>query len=281
MTKKVYFASTPWATAAEQLANFIHQTPNNSGIWDNIEAVNNQKQADYVIVMDEATEAVDTNKVIFFGREPKHVVGAYKEWNKPCVGKYHHEYGNSWLAMTWWTKLPFNQLVELQPEKTKSLSIIDSGKRFTEFHNYRLDLIRAIMKANKENVDVFGGIVNNQLPHRDKTKGLETYRYNLAIENGRTDFYFSEKLCDPLLFLTMPIYCGCKNIQKFFPSNSYVLIDPSKSHDYNAKMIKEVVASNVREENIESLKEARHLVLYKYNIWNTISLAVNNGAILP
>ena len=278
--KKIYFAATPWASASEQLQNFIHQTPNNQGIWENIEATSNQKQADYVVVMDQASEPVDPRKVLFFGREPKHVVGAYKEWHGICAGNYHHEAGNSWLAMTWWTKKPFNELMQLNPEKTKNFSIIDSGKRVTQFHSYRLDLIREILKALRNDVDCFGGIVNNQLPHRDKTKGLEAYRYNLAVENGRTDFYFSEKLCDPLLFLTMPIYCGCKNIHKFFPSNSYVLVDDQKSHEYNAQHIKEVIGSNIREENIETIKEARDLVLYKYNIWNTVSLAVNKGMIL-
>lgn len=277
---KIYFASTPWASASEQLDNFIHQTPNNSGIWENIQAVTNQKQADYVIVMDETRESVNPNKVIFFGREPKHVVGAYREWQGPCFANYHHEQGNSWLAMTWWTKIPFDTLVNLNPEKSKNFSIIDSGKRLTEFHSYRLDLIRTIMKTLKSGVDCYGGIVNNQLPFRDKTRGLDQYRYNLAAENGRTDFYFSEKFCDPLLFLTMPIYCGCKNIHKFFPSKSYVLIDEQKSYQYNADFIKETVLSDIREQNIEAIKEARHLVLYKYNIWSTISLAVNKGVIL-
>ena len=278
--KTIYFASTPWASANEQLANFIHQTPNCNGIWNNIQATANKKEADYVIVMDQTMENVDARKVIFFGREPKHVVGAYKEWHGICSGNYHHEAGNSWLAMTWWTKKTFDELIQLNPEKTKNLSVIDSGKRVTEFHGYRLDLIREIIKRLRNDVDCYGGIVNNQLPHRDKTKGLEAYRYNLAVENGRTDFYFSEKLCDPLLFLAMPIYCGCRKIDRFFPSKSYVLIDEQKSHEYNARYIKEVIGSNIREENIEAIKEARDLVLYKYNIWNTISLAVNKGAII-
>lgn len=278
--KKVYFAATPWASSSEQLANFIHQTPNNTGIWSNIQAVSNQKEADFVIVMDRSMEPVDLKKVIFFGREPKHVHGAYSEWHMPCFGNYHHEMGNSWLAMTWWTKVPFNELINLSPVKEKLISVIDSGKRVTTYHSYRLDLIKSLMKKLKNDLDCYGNIVNNPLPSRDKTKGLEKYRYNLAIENGRTDLYFSEKFCDPLLFLTMPIYSGCKKIDKFFPKDSYVLIDDEKPNDYNVEKIKEVIGSDIREQNIEAIKEARHLVLYKYNIWSTIDLAVNTGRIL-
>jgi len=45
-------------------------------------------------------------------------------------------------------------------------------------------------------------------------------------------------------------------------------------------MIFDYSKSKYREENIELLKEARDLTLNKYNIWNTISLAVNNKKII-
>ena len=276
--KKVYFASTPWSDSKTLVENFIHQTPDNKGIWGNIVYTLNKDEADFIIVMDEATESVDESKVIFFGREP-HYVGL-KSWDRNSYGNYHHEKGNSWLAMTWWTKLPFNTLLELNPEKTHNLSVIDSGKRYTPYHNFRVDLISEFLKKYPDEIDGYGNICNNTLPYRDKTNGLSKYRYNLVLENGKTDFYFSEKFCDPLLFLTMPIYKGCNQIDKFFPKGSYIEFDDSKGVEYAIDKIREYSKSNYREENIELLKEARDLTLKKYNIWSTISFAVNDKKIL-
>ena len=37
------------------------------------------------------------------------------------------------------------------------------------------------------------------LPERDKQEGLLEYKYYLAIENGKTDHYFSEEILNALL----------------------------------------------------------------------------------
>lgn len=45
---------------------FKHQTPNNDGVWNDIVAVTNKDEADYIIVQDNTSEAVNFDKVIFF-----------------------------------------------------------------------------------------------------------------------------------------------------------------------------------------------------------------------
>lgn len=277
--KKIYFASY-FKPANEMKKLFSIQTPSGTSCWKNIIAVNTQEESDYVIVQDKTNDDLDEKKVIFFGREPKHVQGGFRDWSdRGAYARYHHEYGNSWLPQTWWINIPYDELLTLNLNKSKGLSIIDSGKRLTSYHNFRVDLINNITSKYK-NVDLYGKINQNLLPERDKKDGLLDYKYNLAIENGITDFYFSEKICDPILCLTMPIYSGCKSIDKFFPKGSYYKIDESKSLDYISSEINDVINSNYREENIEQLKEARDLVLNKYNIWNTIYLSINNNKVL-
>ena len=136
--------------------------------------------------------------------------------NTPAFQAYKS--ANQAISGSTWTKIQFNDLVNMEPIKNKDLSAIDSGKRHTPYHKFRADLITSFLKKHPKEIDGYGHICNNVLPYRDKTKGLMDYRYNLVLENGKTDFYFSEKFCDPLLFLTMPIYKGCKKIDKFFPT---------------------------------------------------------------
>lgn len=278
--KKIYFASAPWAGPSQLIENVISQTPNKSGVWGTTTYTLNKNEADFILVQDATYEDVDETKVIFTGREPKHVVGAYREWTKKSFGNFHHEKGNSWLPQNWWIKKSFEELQSINPIKEKNLSIIDTGKRLTNYHNFRVELINKLSEKFGNKLDLYGNISGRVLTHRDKTIGLEKYRYNLAIENGRTDFYFSEKFCDPILLLTCPIYSGCKKIDKFFPKGSYIEIDDTKSLDYNSDRIIEISESNYREENIENIKEARHLILNKYNIWNTLDLIVNTGKVI-
>jgi hypothetical protein len=80
--------------------------------------------------------------------------------------------------------------------------------------------------------------------------------------------------------LTLPIYSGCKQIEKFLPKGSYISFDDSKGVEYAAEQIIEISKSNFREDNIENLKEARELMMKKYNIWPTIHKAINEGKLL-
>ena len=279
--KKIYFANTSWGNSQSLVNNIIEQTPNRSGVWEDITYTLNKSEADFIIVQDGTPEQVDESKVISFGREPKHVTVAYYEWKGNSYGNYHHEFGNSWLPSTWWIKHPFNELFDLNPIKTKKLSAIDSGRVITQYHRFRKELVTKLMNNYSQDVDVYGHIrPGHALPPRDKKIGLIDYKYNLVIENGKTDLYFSEKFVDPILLLTMPIYSGCKQIDKFFPKGSYIEFDDSKGVDYAIQQILEISNSNYREENIANLKEARELILKKYNICPTIKKAIDDKKLL-
>ena len=89
--KKIYFANTTWNESPQLIENFIHQTPENLGVWGNITYTLNKDESDYIIVMDETTESVDPKKVIFFGREP-HYIGLRKwtqESSPPALRQRH------------------------------------------------------------------------------------------------------------------------------------------------------------------------------------------------
>ena len=143
-------------------------------------------------------------------------------------------------------------------------------------------IINKMIIEYPHDIDVYGKITINQphhpsiqtvLPHKDKRLGLLDYRYSLVIENGSTDYYFSEKISDSLMCWTMPIYYGCKQIHTFLPEGSYINIDINSTN--LTKTIKDIIDSNYAEKNIENLKKARTLIMNKYNIWPTIEKAIN------
>ena len=284
---KIYF---PNAWGENNVLNmFIHQSPNNKGVWGDIEAVTNKNEADYIVVQDNTSENVDYSKVIFFGREPSYIQGINPKWVKnKCFRFFHHSKNNSWMPQTWWLGVDYSTLLKMENfKKTKNLSMIESGKRMASGHIKRNNILREIIKKYPNDIDVYGKICRNRknikpyktiLPHRKKEKGLLEYRYNLAIENGSTDYYFSEKIVDPLLCWTMPIYWGCKKIDKFLPKESYILLDMNKKGV--AEEIIKISKSDIREKNIDYIKEAREVILNKYNLWPSIERSIKNEKML-
>jgi hypothetical protein len=281
---KIYFAPAWGFTCNDFSEIFGRQTPNNSGKWGDIEVTCDKDEADYIIVQDTTSEQVDRSKVIFFGREPRYI--SYHYWDN-CFKSFHHENDTSWLPQTWWVSTPYNELKGSKPNKTKNLSVIDSGKRMVAGHNIRLKVINELIQRYPNDVDVYGKITigrqNRQpfkyvLPPRSKENGLLDYKYTLVCENGRTNNYFSEKIADPLLCWVMPIYWGCTNIHKYLPSGSYINIDINEPNVVDR--IIEISKSDLWEQNLDNIKEARELMLDKYNIWPTIERSLETDNLL-
>jgi hypothetical protein len=264
---------------------YKRQTPNNKGIWYGIESTYNIEESDYIIIQ-ETTDIknVDKNKTIFFGKEPDYIA---KNRCPNCFRNFHFELGNSWFPQTWWVNINYDELKSLKPNKTKKLSAINSQKIHTKGQSKRYEIIKKISKKYPNEIDVWGGITTgnknkvpfkDKLPPRDKKNGLLPYKYHLAVENGSRPFYFSEKIVDPLLCWSMPIYWGCEKIDSFLPNGSYINIDIDDPHV--VEKIIEISKSNLWEENFNKIKEAREIILDKYNIWPTIESGIKKENLL-
>ena len=280
---KIYFASN-WGQSSLEITNFYkRQSPHGLGEWGSIKSVGDINEADFVIVLDDTTEHIPLDKkIIFLGREPDYIRPRDRslKW-KDSYNFLHHEFNNCWLAQTWWVDMNYETLNDTPPTKSKNLSVIDSGKSTKQGHHDRIQTINKMINDYPYDIDIYGKItrgqvhpsIHSELPHKDKRLGLLDYRYSLVIENGSTDYYFSEKISDSIMCWTMPIYYGCKKIHEFLPEGSYINID-IKSENVT-KTIKDIIDSDYAEENIENLKKARTLIMNKYNIWPTIEKAIN------
>ena len=94
------------------------------------------------------------------------------------------------------------------------------------------------------------------------------------MENKNQYGYITEKIINPLIAGSIPIYWGCKNIDKYFPKDCYYNIDIFDENSYE-KVI-EIINKPITQKNIDALKEARKLILNKYNIWSTIENIIVN-----
>ena len=102
--------------------------------------------------------------------------------------------------------------------KTRMTSLIASEKRSQDGHRLRHD-IADWAKAGGLDVDTMG---RGYRPVAAKSEALAPYRYSVVIENGRERNYFTEKLLDAILCLSVPIYWGCPNIGDFMDTSGMI-----------------------------------------------------------
>jgi hypothetical protein len=114
------------------------------------------------------------------------------------------------------------------PNKTKRMSIMVSQKQYAPGHQYRHDLVDEILLRNLP-IDIYGrGCRFYSTTPDSRLKGefddcsvmFNDYEFTISIENFISNHYFSEKVINPLLHQTIPIYLGCRNIESYFPGQT-------------------------------------------------------------
>lgn len=126
-------------------------------------------------------------------------------------------------------------------KKSKLVSIISSNKRFASGHHLRFDVINKM----RGKIDVYGRGWNEI---KNKADGLRDYMFSIAIENHKSDYYFTEKLLDCFATGTVPIYYGCPSIGDIFNPDGIIMVD-------NINDIEQVV-SELTVERYESMLPA-------------------------
>jgi hypothetical protein len=239
------------------LETYKKQTPGSFGIWGELQGTDNITISDVVVILGNYagnTELFRNKELIQFRREPDFIEDFH-----PFPKALIFDYNNGYHVSTWqFVSKTFDDFVKLDSIKTNIASGVTSDK-----WEHRNKFFKAIERNNPE-VDIYGKNYK-KLHSQFKDNALKSYFYSIAIENSTQKNYFTEKINDCFLFLTMPIYWGCPNITDYFPKDSVRLIDIN-----NPKEMDEILTKPVTKKERTAIKEARNLVLYKYNIWPTI-----------
>lgn len=287
--KIIRFAHWKTTSPKEHARQHKLLTPSNTGIWGRAEISDDSSQADISIIHEYTSEKkLKKQNSLVLGYEPSWIYNLKKRSHKR---RLHFNEGTCWQPQNWqfFIDLSYDDLKQQPTLKSKNLSIILSNKEKYIGHKLRHSIVSKISSLDSASIDIWGsvppekyknckGSPDGPLGNEGQTKGIKPYRYYLSIENGQADYYFSEKITVPYLFLTMPFYWGCKKIDKFFPKESYIQINPDKKGE--AERIIELSKSPIREENIEYLKEAKDLVMNKYNAMATIDMALRSNNLI-
>ena len=151
-------------------------------------------------------------------------------------------------------------------KKSKELSVVSSDHTWLPGHKLRFAFVNKLIGHFKDKIDVYGRGFN---PIQDKYDALAPYKYSVAIENSVIPGYFTEKLTDCYLTLTMPIYYGCPDIKNYFDENSFLHIDPNDFKGSVSK-IESLMQKNTYDSVTELLTNEKKKYLEQYHIFNKL-----------
>jgi len=130
--------------------------------------------------------------------------------------------------------------------KPNLMSIIVSENQITAGHIYRHELVKQIISHSLP-IDIYGRGSNKYSYSRIKgvfngVEPYESYLFSVCIENFQCNHYFSEKVITPLMHNCMPVYLGCKNIDKYFDN----MINLSGNVDNDILLLTEIIKNPER-----------------------------------
>ena len=109
-------------------------------------------------------------------------------------------------------------------KKSKLVSMIASNKGYTEGHRRRLRVVEAFVDKFGQD-DLFGWGLGQELPLKEKSKGLKDYMFSFVCENANYPTYFTEKLTDCFACGTIPVYYGTAGVAQYFNPEGIIFLE--------------------------------------------------------
>ena len=158
--------------------------------------------------------------------------------------------------------------------KVKMISAVCSAKQMRHTcHSRRFQLISHLAGA-VQGFDWFGRGVK---PLGRKYEALDSYKYHVAVENHIQKGHCTEKLLDSILGECLTFYAGDPDVGTWLPPESFVPI-PLDDFSEVERIVKSAIADNLFEKRIEAIKEAKRLILTKYNFWSQVIAVIESAS---
>jgi hypothetical protein len=138
----------------------------------------------------------------------KYLIGSKHNLPEPFIEHFSYLFYNS----------PCEEIID-KPSKN-IMSIVLSNKKCAPGHKYRHTLVRHIIDNNLP-IDIYGRGANeykgvNVKGEFNHIEPYNDYLFTISIENFQSNDYISEKILTPLMYNTLPLYLGAKNILNYF-----------------------------------------------------------------
>ena len=174
------------------------------------------------------------------------------------VGMEFSEQGIKYIKGYDW----FNELTPSKKEDKISIVTSNKNRKKRPYYGKRLKFIKELQELIPDHLELYGRGFRSV---GEKAQALLPYKYHLALENCSGKFTWTEKISDPLLCWSYPFYFGCTNMEEDLPAGSFSYVDLQDPRGSAEKMV-HAIQNQLWEQSLASIKEARGLILNKYNI---------------
>lgn len=277
--------SASWDTSENLTFRLIREFKTPEIDLSNIEFVYDNTY-DIIVFFNHVTEVVPSNKKGYiFPHEPSWSGSHQKDipnnitifgfrnelYNQNCQESISYTfYGGRgpWVdPLDFWC---YDNIINFTEKKTKNISSSVTGLKEniggTCLYPQRYSIHEMVSNINF--IDCYSG--GNSSPKRHDS--LVQYKFNLAIENEYQDNWVTEKFYDSILTETIPIYYGCKNIEKIYPEDGYILIKDLN----NLQEIKELLyhinknSDEIYNQKITGLRQIKKRYFQEFNLLKKI-----------
>lgn len=274
MTIKVFFSSN----CSDILKNINWLTPGKKGIWKDIQRVDDFKDADWLVILEDPS-----------GDDPSGVIQKALEENKEMVAfpltlnlkkvymKFHFKNRFSWASKGGRVvcSLPDNYDIlssTVRVDKAKGLSCVV----YQSTPKHILTWLSTL--AQKRAFDVYGydcgiGGLSTYKGPGNRVKEYLPYQMTITLEDTSRKNYFTERLTDPLVLWCKALYWGCTNLNEIFQSPSSGVFNLQ----FNEKVFKYLLQQTTKDNSPnpdfsldKSFGDLRFEVLNKLNVWERI-----------
>lgn len=166
----------------------------------------------------------------------------------------------------------FNKLEAVK--KSKLISVFCSSKEWRPEYRLRLQFVEYLKRHFGEDLEWFGNGVN-EIP--EKWDGLAPFKFTLVLENRSDRGIYTEKILDPFLSLTEPIYWGDPNIRTVLPISQENLID-IRDFQGSRAAIERIITPPKKRIPTEQRLEGKSLVLEKLHFLQRIIRVIEDSS---
>lgn len=159
-------------------------------------------------------------------------------------------------------------------EKSKLISVFCSSNDWRPEYRLRLQFVEYLKRHFGEDLEWFGNGVN-EIP--EKWDGLAPFKFTLVLENRSDGGIYTEKILDPFLSLTEPIYWGDPNIRTVLPIPPGNLIDIRDFPGARAA-VERIITARKKRMPTEQKLEGKSLVLGELHFLQRIIRLVEDSS---
>ena len=291
MTKKPHGKITVNICTKQDLRILFRQTPGNDGVWGKYRFLlnDNENKHDWLLVVDDPKH----NCVTELPRERRILIQSEPVTIKQYPPRYLQQFGATissipnraqdelniltHIAIPWMfgvrfeeppVALSWDQILN-QPEHPYKgeVSVVCSTKCKNIEQVRRLRFLEMLKNRLGGRLHVFGRGFNQIA---DKADGIAGYDYHIVLENNLLENGWTEKLADPILGGSFPIFSGAPNVADFFDSRGMRTIDISRPRRAVEEIIR-ILDEDPRRHALQYMEENKKRLMEKHQFFGVVT----------